>query len=156
MSCTTPTDYTPLGFSGPGHICSRCAQDAHRAANKTTAKYVAPNFDLAVLSARIYPIQPGFFTGACWSCGELAALLPAHEYGVTAPTEATHHFAEAVLNAWLNGPASGADILSVRACSEAGRHWVAFKPAGGSLHIHTEATRNHAEAVARFIQAATH
>ena len=154
MSTPATPDYQLLGFSGPGRICSRCAQDAHRSANKSTADYVAPDFNLEVLSFRIYPIQTFFYMGACWACGDLASLLPAHEFGVPAPTKAAHDFAEVVLSAWLNGQISTDTIGSVRAICDAGRYWVQFKPAG-SLHIHTEATRNSAVAVARFVQAAT-
>jgi hypothetical protein len=151
---TTPND-TSLGFSGPDRICSRCAQDAHRAANKSTADYIAPNFDLEVLRFRISPIQPRFYVGACWACGDLAHLLPAYEFGVPTPTRAAHRFAAAVLSAWLGGELPTDKVLSVRALYDTGSYWVQFKPVG-SLYIHTEATRNPAEAVARFIQAASY
>ena len=154
MSTTTTPDYQLLGFSGPDRICSRCAQDAHRAANESTADYVAPDFNLEVLSFRIFPNQPSFYMGACWACGDLTGLLHAHEFGVSAPTKAAHEFAASVLSAWLGG--TGADkINSVRAQYYARRYWVQFKPVG-SLHIHTEPIRNPAEAVARFVQAASY
>ena len=148
----TPADKI-LGFSGPDHICSRCAQDAHRAANGSTANYVAPNFDLEILSFRLYPIQPRIYMGACWACGDLTGLLPAHEFGVPAPTKTAHIFAAAVLTAWLGGKLPSGQIEQVRAHYYARRYSVQFKPTN-SLFIHTEATRNPTEAVARFIQAA--
>ena len=148
-------DYTLLGFSGPGHICSRCAQDAHRAANRSTPDYVAPDSDLELLCFRTYPIQPRLYMGACWACGDLAGLLPAHEFGVPAPTKAAHRFAAAVLSAWLGGELPPGQIERVRAQYYARRYWVQFKPAN-SLFIHTEATRNPDAAVARFIQAASY
>ena len=154
MSIPASPDYTLLGFSAPNRICSRCAQDAHRAANRSTPDYVAPVFDLELLCFHIYPIQPSFDMGACWACGDLASLLPAHEFGVPAPTKAAHRFAAAVLSAWLSGELPSGQIKRVRARREAGRHWVEFKPTG-SAYIHTEAARTPADAVARFIQAAS-
>ena len=153
MSTTTTPDYQLLGFSGPDRICSRCAQAAHRAANRSTVDYVAPDFDLGLLCFRIFPIQPRLYAGTCWACGELAPLLPAHEFGVPAPTKAAHRFAIAVLSAWLGGAVAVDKVPQVRARCEAGRYWVEFKPTG-SVSIHTEATRSPAEAVARFVQAA--
>ena len=155
MSTTTTPDYQLLGFSGPDRICSRCAQDAHRAANESTANYVAPDFNLEVLSFRIFPIQPHFYMGACWACGDLTGLLPAHEFGVPTPTKAAHRFAAAVLSAWLGGELPSGQIERVRAQYYAKRYSVQFKPAN-SLFIHTEATRNPTEAVARFIQATSY
>lgn len=154
MSIPASPDYTLLGFSGPDRICSRCAQNAHRAAHKSAADYMAPDFDVVALCSRIFPIQPSFYAGACWACGELAPLLPAHDFGVHAPTKTAHEFAASVLSAWLGG--AGADkINSVRAQYYARRYWVQFKPVG-SLHIHTEPIRNPAEAVARFVQASSY
>ncbi len=150
---STP-DYTLLGFSGPDRICSRCAQDAHRAANESTADYVAPYFDLEVLSFRIFPIQPRFYMGACWACGAMARLLPADEFGVPAPTKAAHRFAVAVLGAWFDGELLTDKVSGIRAKCYARRYWVEFKPSYPSLHIHTEAARNPTEAVKRFVQAA--
>ena len=155
MSTTPTPDYRLLGFSGPDRICSRCAQGAHRAANESTADYVAPDFNLWELSFRIFPIQPSYYAGACWACGDLAGLLPAHEFGVPAPTKAAHRFTAAVLSAWLGGELPSSQIERVRAQYYARRYSVQFKPAG-SLFIHTEATRNPTEAVARFIQAASY
>ena len=156
MNRTATPDYTLLGFSGPDRICSRCAQDAHRAANRSTADYVAPDFDLRLLSLRICPIQPSFYIGACWACGELAGLLPAHEFGVPAPPKAAHGFAAAVLSAWLCVELPTDRVSSIRARCDARRYWVEFKPSYPSLHIHTETARNPVEAVKRFIQAASY
>ena len=153
MSTTPTPDYQLLGFSGPNRICSRCAQDAHRAANESTADYVAPDFNLWELSFRIFPIQPSYYAGACWACGDLAGLLPAHEFGVPAPTKAAHGFAIAVLSAWLGGAVAVDKVPQVRARCEAGCYWVEFKQIGADF-IHTEATRSPTGAVARFIREA--
>lgn len=150
---TPPVDSATLGFSGPDCICSRCAAAAHRAAHKPTAEAVAPDLDVLTQAHHAYPTQPRFQVGACWSCGELAPLLPAHEYNVQAPTKAAHRFAVSVLSAWLGGAVTVDSVPQVRARCEAGRYWVEFKPAG-SAFIHTEAARSPAEAVARFVQAA--
>ena len=155
MSIPTSPDYTLLGFSGPDRICSRCAEAAHRAAHKSAADYMAPDFDVAALCSHIFPTQPSFYAGACWACGELAPLLPAHDFGVPAPPKAAHKFAVDVLSAWLSGEFPVKRIGIVRARCEAGRHWVEFKPAD-SAYIHTEAARTPADAVARFIQAASY
>lgn len=147
---TPSTDHTTAGFGGPGLICARCAQDARRPSEQT-----APPFDVLEIATRLFPIQPRFAVGGCWACGDLTDLLTAEEFGVAAPTKAVHAFAAAVVDAWC-GKSSTEQMRNVtraRARSESGRYWVEFKPAG-SAYIHTQATRNPAEAVAQFVQAA--
>ena len=153
MSTTTTPDYQLLGFSGPDRICSRCAQNAHRAAHKSAADYVAPDFDVVTLCSRIFPTQPSFYAGACWACGDLAGLLPAHDFGVPAPPKAAHRFAVSVLSAWLGGAVAVDKVPQVRARCEAGCYWVEFKQTGAGF-IHIKVTRSPTEAVARFIREA--
>lgn len=131
-------DYTGYRFSGPDHICSPCAKDMHRAAG---TEWPADIYERAIY-------------GWCAACGESEQLLPAHRFGVAAPSKAAHRFAAAVADArWGQGRGEHMKGLShIRARCESGYYWVQFETPG-TIHVHTEATRNQAEAVARFMRA---
>jgi hypothetical protein len=127
-------------FRAPDFICHACAKDAHRAAQTQLPT----------------DLDDRRFIGACAACGDCNDLLPAHLFGLAAPSKAAHRFAAAVVEAWC-GQSRAEHMNTVhraRARSESGQYWVEFKPAG-SAFIHTEAICNPAEAIARFIQAAS-